>query len=389
MNPNEASKLIKEKEEARNKKKKERNLSNEKSFFSNLSKDQKKMLIITTTLILLLLFIIISIIIYIITNQPMNIYYRLLSKYPKPKTLPSDANTKYDKSLLNSEKICSENKKFAILRRTSCSPCGLFSYYIVHLGCIINYLKHGYIPILETGSFINVFTGKNLQSHNPWENFFNQPCGYTFDEVVRMKDVEVFECVCVGDMPDEKTVYNNSIMWDYHHQIQNKYMSIKKEVYLEADKIWKNFFGESKNILGILLRGTDYTSRRPPEHAIPPKTKLALNDTIKMDKKYKYDFIFIATEDNIIRRKFNETFGNRLKYLIPEKQVFYNYKVKNFLTFNYKVFGNMNHMKTYLISIIILSKCQDIISARTSGAAGAFILSNGFRNSKVYYLGEY
>ena len=82
-------------------------------------------------------------------------------------------------------------------------------------------------------------------------------------------------------------------------------------------------------------------------------------------------------------------FGNRLKYLIPEKQVFYNYKVKNFLTFNYIVFGNMNHMKTYLISIIILSNCQDIISARTSGAAGAFILSNGFRNSKVYYLGEY
>ena len=49
MNPNEASKLIKEKEEARNKKNKERNLSNEKSFFSNLSKDQKKMLIITIT----------------------------------------------------------------------------------------------------------------------------------------------------------------------------------------------------------------------------------------------------------------------------------------------------------------------------------------------------
>ena len=49
----------------------------------------------------------------------------------------------------------------------------------------------------------------------------------------------------------------------------------------------------------------------------------------------------------------------------------------------------MNFMKTYVLSIIILSKCEDIISARTSGAAGVFILSKGFRNSLVYYLGEY
>ena len=49
----------------------------------------------------------------------------------------------------------------------------------------------------------------------------------------------------------------------------------------------------------------------------------------------------------------------------------------------------MDFLKAYLYSIIILSKCVDIISSRTSGAAGAFILSKGFRNQLVYYLGEY
>ena len=43
----------------------------------------------------------------------------------------------------------------------------------------------------------------------------------------------------------------------------------------------------------------------------------------------------------------------------------------------------------YLLNIILLSKCIDIITARCSGAAGIFILTNGFRNSKVYDLGEY
>ena len=304
-------------------------------------------------------------------------------------SLPSNETTKYSKSLLDEKKICSTNKKFAIIRRINCQACGLFSYYIVHLGCIINYLKHGYIPILEVNSISNVFTGGKIPDDNPWEQFFNQPCGYTFDQVVRMKNVSIFECLCVGDMPDEKTVYSNKIMWDYHHQIQEKYMSVKKEIYLEAERIWKKLFGKSNNILGILLRGTDYVARKPWGHAKQPSVKRAINDTAEMDEKYKYDFIFLATEDNKIRKKFVKKFGDKLKYLLPKTQVSYNYERMNFLSYNYKVYGNMNFMKTYLLSIVILSKCEDIISSRTSGAAGVFILSKGFRNSLVYYLGEY
>ena len=43
----------------------------------------------------------------------------------------------------------------------------------------------------------------------------------------------------------------------------------------------------------------------------------------------------------------------------------------------------------YLMSIIILSKCIDIIACRTNGSAGTFIFTNGFRNFKIYYLGRY
>lgn len=46
-------------------------------------------------------------------------------------------------------------------------------------------------------------------------------------------------------------------------------------------------------------------------------------------------------------------------------------------------------MKIYLINIIILSKCLDIITSKTAGSLVAFILSKGFRNIKVYDLGCY
>ena len=41
------------------------------------------------------------------------------------------------------------------------------------------------------------------------------------------------------------------------------------------------------------------------------------------------------------------------------------------------------------LNIVILSKCLDIITSRTSGSAGIFILTKGFRHFKVYDLGLY
>jgi hypothetical protein len=59
------------------------------------------------------------------------------------------------------------------------------------------------------------------------------------------------------------------------------------------------------------------------------------------------------------------------------------------LAFNEKIKGNIEFMKIYLINIIILSKCLDIIASRTAGSIVAFILTNGFRNIKIYNLGYY
>ena len=56
---------------------------------------------------------------------------------------------------------------------------------------------------------------------------------------------------------------------------------------------------------------------------------------------------------------------------------------------NNKNLHGIKFQKLYLISMIIVSKCIDIVSARCSGAMGAFIFSKGFRNTIVYFLGNF
>ena len=393
MNPNEKTKLVNENEtkisyKERNKKRKKEKKEKKGhccSFLNNIKSIIVK-LILLIRLIIYIYFLILSLYKAKTKKEPMKILSSLLKQNGRYSSLPANESTKYSSTLFNEKKVCSENKKFAILRRTSCEACGLFSYYIVHLGCIINYLKHGYIPILDVGSFSNILSGNNNPEDNPWEEFFNQPCGYTLDDVVKMKDVEIFECECVLDMPDEKTVYSKPIMLNYHHIIQEKYMSVNRNILKEAKKIWYKLFRHSKNVLGIFVRGTDYSSLQPGGHSRQPSIDIIINDTITMDKQNKYDYIFLGTEDDEIRNAFIKKFGKKLKYLVPKDKLVYN---SGYLTYSKNVFGNMDFSKTYLLSIVILSKCIDIISSRTSGAAGVFIISNGFRNKLVYYLGEY
>ena len=393
MNRNEKTKLVNENEtkisyKERNKKRKKEKKEKKGhccSFLNNIKSIIVKFILLII-LIIYIYFLILSLYKAKTKKEPMKILSSLLKQNGSYSSLPANESTKYSSTLFNEKKICSENKKFAILRRTSCEACGLFSYYIVHLGCIINYLKHGYIPILDVGSFSNILSGNNNPEDNPWEEFFNQPCGYTLDDVVKMKDVEIFECECVLDMPDEKTVYSKPIMLNYHHIIQEKYMSVNKNILKEAKKIWYKLFRHSKNVLGIFVRGTDYSSLQPGGHSRQPSIDIIINDTITMDKQNKYDYIFLGTEDDEIRNAFIKKFGKKLKYLVPKDKLVYN---SGYLTYSKNVFGNMDFSKTYLLSIVILSKCIDIISSRTSGAAGVFIISNGFRNKLVYYLGEY
>ena len=128
------------------------------------------------------------------------------------------------------------------------------------------------------------------------------------------------------------------------------------------------------------MRGTDYIGRK--DHPIPPSPEMVFKDINEI--KNNYDWIFITTEDDIIREKFIKKYGKK-----SETNINYDYNKKPLLGLNKNISGNFSFMKIYLINIIILSNCLDIIAARTSGTIIAFVLSKGFRNKIIYDLGAY
>ena len=128
---------------------------------------------------------------------------------------------------------------------------------------------------------------------NHWEFFFEQPFGYTLESVLKnAKNITYIKCVDCVPRPDEYSMLLNEPRKNYWHNFANKYLLIKREIIFLANKRKYRLFRNSKNILGVLTRGTDYISRKPRYHPIPPNVSDLIHDVKEMDNKYKYDFIF-------------------------------------------------------------------------------------------------
>ena len=267
--------------------------------------------------------------------------------------------------------------------------CGLLSFYFHYLGCLHLFLYKGYIPIIDL-TFPNIFNGFNSsQTENPWELFFEQPFGYKLIDI--QKYAKNIKYIVIGGCYSfsAHTVYFKPVLLNFYHTIIHRYIPIKKEIINESNGIMSKLFKGSNNVLGILSRGTDYITKKPRGHPIPPTVEMIIKDIKEMDRKYNYDYYFLTTEDVNIRSKIIKEFGGKLIFLKPKKDLQYDYSKKQYLYKNKNLYKNIDLNKVYLISINILSKCIDIISARTGGALILFMMSDGFRNKKIYYLGLY
>ena len=166
-------------------------------------------------------------------------------------------------------------------------------------------------------------------------------------------------------------------------------MPIKKEIIKESNNIMKKLFHNSKNILGVKMRGTDYITNKIRGHSVLPSLDTVIIDVKNSNEKNNYDLVFITTEDEMIKDHFIKEFKNKIKYFNYNKKIYYNYKEGKPINLNNDIIGNLEYSKNYILNIIILSKCTDIIMVRGNGACMVYLLNNQFRNILIYNLGVY
>ena len=260
-------------------------------------------------------------------------------------------------------------------------------------------IKCGYIPIVDLKHHNNqYFKEKREYKDNVWEYFFKQPLGFSLDDI-KEDDLVIISsestfCPLTTLFEETPLYLPKYIMEDFKtKKIKNElteFLIFNDETKFYLEKGANEAFNGANDVLGVLLRGTDYTKRQTYEEFIQPETKKVIKDIKKLLAEGKFKKVYLATEDKFIYEEFKKEFG---ELLIENRQYMYstNYDSEKFLS-EIKVDRknhNYNLALEYLASLYILSKCKGFLGGMAGGTRIAYLLSENWQYLKIYDLGQY
>lgn len=277
------------------------------------------------------------------------------------------------------------DEHFYVIRRHA-SRAGLFSFVMTNLGSIREAIDRGMVPIIDMESSINpLILPEEVSRVNGWERYFLQPCGFSLSDVSQARHITLSDIRPPACYPDAAQLRDPEMLRKWR-KLFHQYIHVKPELLQQAESyIAEQFPG--KKVLGVLARGTDYRASKPHAHEIQPDAELLIRDAGRMMRDKGYGLIYLATEDGEIWDAFQAAFPG--KCLSFQKDHFTVKEGEWINDLANEAVGTMTVNREYLISIVILSRCQGFLGGAANGSFGALLMSDGYEDQVLYDLGVY
>ena len=280
------------------------------------------------------------------------------------------------------------------IARRKWETTGLFTIYRYVMGHIRHALANGWIPVVDMQYYPNPhLSPEKLGKENAWEYYFEQPMRIGLDEAYNGENIVLSDGDNVKPYPihSANILYNkNGSLTKWQELIKNGQMKVKPERMEEILATRKKLFAPQDRVLGVLLRGTDWTVRKLKNHPIPPTIELAISTISKKLTEWNCNKIFLATEDKAIVEQLKNVFGD-ICVILDREYVNYNPKTDKSVGLSRIARPNDHFIqgKDYLAQIVLLSMCTSIIGARCSGTTSAVLMADNFENKYFFNLGLY
>lgn len=310
-----------------------------------------------------------------------------MKKYLKKIKFINDAYTKFKwRERRVSYGTENPDKIFYVVRRAG-SKVGLFSLVLTSLGYIKYAVDHGYIPVIDMSNEDNTYMQQDRKG-NVWEYYFEQPCGYTLDDIRHSRHVIIGNGIIDGRVPfPREDIAHNDEELKKWKAVADRYLIVRPEIRQEADELWKRLSGR-KGVLGVLLRGTDYVNSRPKDHPVQPTIEQAIDKMDEVLTSQEFQKIYLATEDAGIYQELCNRYGEKIVSMDVERYI--TDKTENINDISVKKSTNKYQMgKDYLINILVLSKCDYLLAGNAGGSQGALLFRDTKSAKYIFDLGRY
>lgn len=232
--------------------------------------------------------------------------------------------------------------------------------------------------------YINIF---GCDHNNLWNLFYEQP--YVSNEVMMTQYQDI----------DQKFVFKNtpnSYEIKLYSHIFQHFIRLNSKTQKYVDEEFSAIMPKGKKIIGVLCRGTDYVGARPKGHPIQPEVSEVIEAVQKKMEEYKYDYLYLATDEYRTELMFRDTFGdkvliNKRMYYDEYNQIFGN-NPDGRIGGIHKDRENDNYYRSleYISSLNLLTKCNSFIAGNCGGSRAVLYLNGGeFEYSRLFDLGLY
>jgi len=278
-----------------------------------------------------------------------------------------------------------KNKIFYIIRR---SPGGgMFS----NLNFIIHHLyiakKMNFIPFVDMENFFTLYNCqiKINNSKNAWSYYFKQVSKFKIADIYKSQNV----IICDNKTKNIKYFDGFNNLNSEHLKIFRKDIKFNKKIQKFTNEyLVKNFL--NRKILGIHFRGSDQKTQE--RHPLPATKDQMINAAKFLLSKYKFDKIFVSTEEKDYLDLFKKEF--------PDKILFINYRRSS----KEDLFENKNKKNRYniglsnIIDMLLLSNVNYLLFVESNLPEASLFYSknkipftkifNGF-NSKNIFVAQF
>lgn len=328
-------------------------------------------------------------------NMKNNLVYRCLSCLWRSTILKwyrDHRKRKEEAYWAEHEKRCGRehpDKTFYVIRRRDLY-CGLFSLFITNLKRIDDAVKQGYIPVIDMQNDFNIYLAEDkVGKENAWEYYFKQPMEYSLEDIGKSRHVIIGSGAVPPMFPylDIKFLTGESGELAYWRKQVRKYITLSDEAQRMVEKEYNRLFVREDKVLGVKCRGTDYTNGKPRNHPVQPTPQQAVSKALEIFEAQGCTKVFLATEDAAFYEIFRQKFGSRLITNKIDYMVYQGgstgkeeYEQKN---------GGYQAGMEYLITTMLLARCQCLCAGCVSATVGALLLTEGYEYVYLFDLGIY
>lgn len=231
--------------------------------------------------------------------------------------------------------------------------------------------------------------GKMPLINNIWDNFFEP-----LDIPYNCKNVEIVKCPYkyAPYRPEWSDAYSEKkiSLWGTVFEQFCKY-NHQTATYLENEE--RQILRGKENVLGVLIRGTDYTTLKPLGHPRQPSIEEVIQTISEKEKEWNIEWIYLATEEERIVKRLQAVFPNKI--LLNERSYYDKFFDNNKVT----VIGQIKFAREnddyykgleYLSSLNLLSKCDYLIAGNCGGTSAAVYMNkNRYKQKIVFNKGYY